>query len=84
MVNPFEIIEQSSVPGHVIESLIKCSESLYTQKSVKDFNFEKGIRKDYYNWMYAENGFFRLKDIQNYQRFFQAKKMIFDLKQRNG
>lgn len=77
-VNPFEIIEQSSLPNHVIVALIQHSESLYTLSEVSNFNFKTGIRNSYYRWMYSDDGFFHRKEVQQYERFYQAKQMMFE------
>lgn len=76
-INPFFTIEQSSVPKHVIETFIKASESLYTNTEVNNFNFTNGIRRMYYKWMYTEEGFFNKKEVLKFDRFFQAKQMMF-------
>ncbi len=83
-INPFFNIEQSSVPQHVIESFIQVSESLYTQTEVSSFNFEKGVRKSYYTWMYTEKGFFNIQEVMQFDRFYQAKQMIFNNKSYYG
>lgn len=83
-INPFFIIEQSSIPQHVIDSFIQCSESLYTQNEVNSFNFEKGVRNSYYEWMYADKGFFHAPEIMQFDRFYQAKRMIFKNKSYYG
>jgi hypothetical protein len=83
-INPFFIIEQSSIPQHVIDSFIQSSESLYTQNEVNSFNFEKGVRNSYYEWMYADEGFFHAPEIMQFDRFYQAKRMIFKNKSYYG
>jgi hypothetical protein len=83
-INPFFTIEQSSVPQHVIESFIQVSESLYTQTVVNSFNFEMGVRKSYYTRMYTEKGFFKIKEVVKFDRFYKAKKMIFKNKSYYG
>ncbi len=78
-VNPFEVIDLSSSPLHVIDKLMDISEKLYQKNNVLGFNLAKGIRRDYYKSFYGDKGFYRKIDVGKHPRLFNAKNMLIKL-----
>ncbi|MCX6265748.1 MAG: DUF262 domain-containing protein [Bacteroidetes bacterium] len=79
IVNPFEVIEDSSLPAHVIDQLRSISERLYLKDNVENFDLEKGIRRHFFWLMYSENGFYNQEEIKKYQKLFNAKNKLIKL-----